>query len=337
MKKFKVGILGAGFGERVVLPCVEFIDNMEVKYIYCRNTKKIKNKENLKYVTNDYKKILNDKEINLIFIETPPYTHKKFLIESIKHNKNVFCEKPLSANLKDAKIMLGYVKNKKNFAFVNHQLRFHPNILKMRKLIKNGFLGKINYSTIEHHTNMIDEKNTENWWFNKKSGGGQVLALGSHMIDLLFFLNGEIKKVHSLKGNFLKNKGNKKFLWKKKVESFFTMICEFKNESIGNINCSCISSVDSGLNIIISGEKGTLKLNNFDKLVFENSNGNSRNISVKDSLRSEKIIGVNPWRTALVKYLQHITKNSDNRKKFLGADFSQALKTQIIMDKIIKN
>ena len=49
---------------------------------------------------------------------------------------------------------------------------------------------------------MIDEKNTENWWFNRKSGGGQVLALGSHMIDLLFFLNGEIKKVQSMKGNF---------------------------------------------------------------------------------------------------------------------------------------
>ena len=337
MKNFIVGILGAGFGERVVLPCVEFVDKMEVKYIYCRNSKKIKNKENLKYVTNDYKKIFNDKEINLIFIETPPYTHKKFLIQSIKHNKNVFCEKPISGNLKDAKIMLGYVKNKKRFAFVNHQLRFHPNILKMRKLIKDRFLGKINYITIEHHTNMIDEKKTENWWFNKKSGGGQVLALGSHMIDLLFFLNGEINKLHSFKGNFLKNNGNKKFLWKKKVESFFSMICEFKNGSIGNINCSCISSVDSGLNIIANGEKGTLKLNNFDKLIFQNSSGKSKNISVEDSLRSEKIIGVNPWRTALVKYLQHIVKNSDNKKKFLGADFYQAFKTQIIMDKIIKN
>ena len=82
MKNFKVAILGAGFGERVVLPCIDFVNNMEVKYIYCRNLKKIKNKENLKYVTNDYKKIFNDKEINLIFIETPPYTHKKFLIES---------------------------------------------------------------------------------------------------------------------------------------------------------------------------------------------------------------------------------------------------------------
>ena len=39
MKNFKVGILGAGFGERVVLPCVEFVENMKVKYIYCRNSK----------------------------------------------------------------------------------------------------------------------------------------------------------------------------------------------------------------------------------------------------------------------------------------------------------
>ena len=100
MKNFKIGILGAGFGERVVLPCVEFVNNMKVKYIYCRNSKKIKNRENLNMSLTIIRKIFNDKEINLIFIETPPYTHKKILIESIKHNKNVFCEKPLSANLK---------------------------------------------------------------------------------------------------------------------------------------------------------------------------------------------------------------------------------------------
>ena len=90
MKNFKIGILGAGFGERVVLPCVEFVNNMKVKYIYCRNSKKIKNRENLKYVTNDYRKIFNDKEINLIFIETPPYTHKKFLINLLSTIKMYF-------------------------------------------------------------------------------------------------------------------------------------------------------------------------------------------------------------------------------------------------------
>ena len=42
MKNFKVGILGAGFGERVVLPCVEFVENMKVKYIYCEIQKKLK-------------------------------------------------------------------------------------------------------------------------------------------------------------------------------------------------------------------------------------------------------------------------------------------------------
>ena len=64
---------------------------------------------------------------------------------------------------------------------------------------------------------------------------------------------------------------------------------------------------------------------------------NQKILVLKIILRSEKIIGVNPWRTALVKYLQHIVKTSDNKKKFLGADFSQVFKTQIIMDKIIKN
>ena len=57
---------------------------------------------------------------------------------------------------------------------------------------------------------MIDEKNTDNWWFSKKSGGGQILALGSHMVDLFYFLNGKITEVKSFKGNYLKfNKKNK--------------------------------------------------------------------------------------------------------------------------------
>ena len=58
MKHFKVGILGAGFGERVVLPCIEFVNNMKVKYIYCRNSKKIKNKlSKIKKLTKKFCKI----------------------------------------------------------------------------------------------------------------------------------------------------------------------------------------------------------------------------------------------------------------------------------------
>ncbi len=336
MKKIKVGIIGAGFGERVVLPCVNFTKKMEVKYIFCRNLNRIKNKFNLKYATTNYKEIFEDKEIKFIFIETPPYTHKKFLQEAINYKKNVICEKPLSDNLRDAKKMNLKTKKSKIFSCVNHQLRFHPNVLKLKEIIKKNTLGKINYISIDHHTNMIDEKNTDNWWFSKKSGGGQILALGSHMVDLFYFLNGKITEVKSFKGNYLKfNKKNKK-LWKNKIDTYFTLICKFKNGSTGNINCSCVASGDSGLNIVVNGEKGTVKLTDFTKLLLQDSFGKFKDIGIKDNLTSKKTVGVNPWRSSLVRYLLHISKNYKRKSSFKGATFDDALATQKILDQVKK-
>ena len=172
MSKIKYAILGAGFGERVIYPCISFNKNMHVKYIFCRNKNKIKNKKILNKVTDNYKEIFNDKDVDIVCIETPPSTHKFFVMEAIKKNKGIICEKPLAINLKEAKLMVKTIRKKKLFACVNHQLRFHPNILKMKKMFDKKYLGKINYISIDHHTDMIDEKNNDDWWFNKKTAGG---------------------------------------------------------------------------------------------------------------------------------------------------------------------
>ncbi len=338
MKKLTFAILGAGFGERVIYPCISYNKNMEVKYIYCRYKKKIKNRNILKKVTTDYKKIFNDKDVDIICIETPPSTHKFFVMEAIKKNKGIICEKPLAFNLKEAKTMVDGVKKKKLFACVNHQLRFHPNIEKMKQLIDKKILGRINYVTISHHTNMIDEKETDNWWFNRKLGGGQVNAIGSHLIDLMQFLNGKVNSLKSNKGNFSKIKQFKKKDWKKKIDTYFSMICNFSNGALGNINSSCISNNnDSGLNIVVSGEKKTLKLNNFENLFLYNSNGVKKNISKVDKLRAIKVVGLNPWRTSQVYYFQHIYSAVKNKKNFSGASLYDGLQTQKFINHILSS
>ena len=78
---------------------------MQVKYIFCRNKNKIKNKNILNKVTNNYNKIFNDKDIDIICIETPPSTHKFFVMKAIEKNKGIICEKPLAISTKQAKIM----------------------------------------------------------------------------------------------------------------------------------------------------------------------------------------------------------------------------------------
>lgn len=333
MNKTKFAILGAGFGERVMRPCINFNKNMNVKYIFCRNQNKIKNKKILSKVTNNYEEILNDKEVDIVCIETPPSTHKFFVMEAIKKNKGIICEKPLGLNLREAKLMAKTVKKKKLFACVNHQLRFYPNIVKMKQLLDKKYLGKINYISINHHTDMIDEKNDDNWWFNEKLAGGQLYALGSHLVDLIQFLNGKIRRLTSCQGSFTKMKKFKKMTWKKKIDTYFATICEFSNGSLGTINASCITNVDNGLNITVSGEKRTLKLINFENLFLYDSHGLKKNISVKDKLKPRKVIGLNPWRTSQVYYLKHINLTFKTKKNFLGASFEDGLETQ----KILKN
>jgi len=332
MSALTFGILGSGFGERVMNPCVSFNKNMKVKYIFCRNKNKIKNKKIKSKITDDYNKIFNDKDIDIVCIATPPSTHKFFVMEAIKKNKGIICEKPLASNLRDAKLMNQAIEKEKLFACVNHQLRFYPNIIKIKKLLDKNYLGKINYIEINHHTNKIDEAKKDSWWFDRKLGGGQTYAIGSHLIDLIQYLNGKIEFLTSYQGNFLKTKKFDKVISKKTVDTYFSLSCKFSNGSLGILSSSCITNKYKGLNIIISGEKKTLELTNFKNLLLYDFNGKIKNISAKDKLRFFKIIGENPWRTSLVYYLKHIYFTFKKKRHFHGATFQDGLLTQKILN-----
>ena len=113
------------------------------------------------------------------------------------------------------------------------------------------------------------------------------------------------------------------------------MMCRFSNGSLGTINSSCITNVCSGLNIVISGEKKTLHLVNFENLFLYDSNGYKKNISVKDQLKLLKGIGANPWRTSQVYYLNHINLAFKKKRDFMGATFEDGFLTQKILNSVL--
>ena len=63
--------------------------------------------------------------------------------------------------------------------------------------------------------------------------------------------------------------------------------------------------------------------------------GLKKNISVKDKLKSAKIVGLNPWRTSQVYFLRHICSSFNTKKFFVGASFEDGLKTQKVLRDII--
>jgi len=96
-------------------------------------------------ITNDYKNILKDPKIKALVIATPAATHHSICKEAILANKDVFVEKPIALHYEEGEELISLAEKNDKVLMVGHILEYHPAILKLKELINNGELGKINY------------------------------------------------------------------------------------------------------------------------------------------------------------------------------------------------
>ena len=170
-------------------------------------------------VYSDYKKMLRNEKIDVLFVCLPNKESAQATILGLKNNCHVFCEKPPSKNLVELKKVHKVYKQKKNLILkygFNH--RYHDSVQYAQKIIASNKLGKIinlrgvyGKSYIVLKTNFSKKQNYRfNWRTRKRdAGGGILLDQGIHLIDLL----------NLFVGNFIESKSYiSKSYWKKDVE-----------------------------------------------------------------------------------------------------------------------
>ncbi len=94
---------------------------------------------------NDYGSILEDKRINSVIIATPAETHFEIAKMCLEHGKNVLIEKPITLFSAEAESLLKLAESKNLVLMVGHVLLYHPAVLKMKKMIDENFIGKVQY------------------------------------------------------------------------------------------------------------------------------------------------------------------------------------------------
>ncbi len=93
----------------------------------------------------DYAKLLADPSVDAVALATPAVTHYEMAKAALKAGKDVLVEKPLAIDVKHGEELVKVAEEKERILMVGHILRYHPAILKLKQLIKDGALGKINY------------------------------------------------------------------------------------------------------------------------------------------------------------------------------------------------
>ena len=192
---FKIGIIGCGLIGKKRSQSL----GLKGKLIACADpdidrAKKIALSKEIK-VFKDWKKLLEVKEIDIVIIATPHNQLFKIIIQAYKMKKHILVEKPGSKNLKEMIKIISKVKNNKIKIKVGFNHRYHPSIIKAKKIIKSGIIGKPMYLRARYGHG--GRPRYEKEWRAKPSisGGGELIDQGSHLIDLSRLFLGEFSEV----------------------------------------------------------------------------------------------------------------------------------------------
>jgi len=149
--------------------------------------------------------IINNPEIDAVFICTPNYLNKPLTIQSLQAGKHVFCEKPPAFTAKDVKEIRIVEKESGKVLMYGFNHRHHGSIKHMKKLIDEREFGKVLWMR-GRYGKSVDEKYYDNWRAKRKyAGGGILIDQGIHMIDLFLHLGGDFDTVHASVSNLYWN------------------------------------------------------------------------------------------------------------------------------------
>src|SRR5579864_3404010 len=95
--------------------------------------------------TSDLDSVLNDKKIDGVVIAAPAAMHFQLAAKCLLHDKDVYVEKPLALHVEQGRQLVELASERNRILMVGHILEYHPAILELRKLIRNGQLGRIQY------------------------------------------------------------------------------------------------------------------------------------------------------------------------------------------------
>ncbi|MBN3582766.1 Gfo/Idh/MocA family oxidoreductase [Algoriphagus aestuarii] len=273
MKKIKDsevrwGVLGVGnVCEVKSAPAMKIVPNSKLIAVMRRDQEKVKDyafRHGVDKWYTDAEKLINDPDVNTIYIATPPYAHLELTKLAAAAGKPVYVEKPMARTFAECEEMIQTCQESNVPLFVAYYRRALPHFVKIKEFLEQGVLGEIR--TV--HINLkqvlkpaIVANLDNNWRVDPEiAGGGYFFDLASHQLDLLDFFFGAITHASGFSSNQAGAYSAEDIV----VGSF-----AFKSGVLGTGNWCFTSSDNSEIDeVTIFGNKGMIRFETFGKGEF---------------------------------------------------------------------
>ncbi len=192
MTTLKWGILGPGVIALDFAKAIKEV-NGSIYAVGARNIEKAKTFASLyqiEKVYGNYEEMLNDPEIDVVYIATPHSNHYEFIMKSLNNNKHVFCEKAITVNSRQLREVTATAEQK-NLVVAEAMTVYHmPLFKKLRDFIVSGNIGTL--KMIEVSFGSCKEYDVTNRFFSKDLAGGALLDIGTYALSFArYFLSSQ--------------------------------------------------------------------------------------------------------------------------------------------------
>jgi len=251
----KIGIIGFGRIGRIHFSSVKKLKDVEILAVadsLADKMTEVFDKYGIDNYSNDFNTIINNPEIDTVFICSPTDTHAKIAIAAAKAGKDIFCEKPIDFDIKRVEEVLAEVKRAGVSFQVGFNRRFDPNFVKAKKATLAGEVGDV-------HVIKITSRDPEAPPLSYvKSSGGIFVDMTIHDFDMARFLAGsEPVEIYAVGDALI----NKEIMQYDDIDTAIITI-KFENGAMAVIDNSRQAAYGYDQRIEVFGSKGMVKCEN---------------------------------------------------------------------------
>ena len=221
--------------------------------------------------TTDWQELIARDDIQLIDCCTPNDTHAEIVAAAAQAGKHLYCEKPLAVNGTQAWEMAAEVARAGVKNQVALQYRFIPAIMRAKQLIDEGRIGRLFTARVCYlHAGYIDDNRPISWRMQKQvGGGGALLDLGSHVLDLLLHVAGDFDGVFAATPTFIPDrpaaKGSTERVPVDVDDAAYIMLRRDEPSAMATVEVSRISTgTNDEIRLELHGDRGAIQFNSMD-------------------------------------------------------------------------
>ncbi len=253
------GIIGPGTIARTFADGIAHSRTGKLVAIATRNPEKPGLAENFPgaRIVKGYEALLEDSEIDAVYIAVPHTGHAEWAIKAIRAGKHVLVEKPIALTAYDADAIYHEAKKAGVFAGEAFMYRVHPQTAKIVELVKSGAIGALRIIRTSFGFNMGTFRPEHRLFANETAGGG-ILDVGGYPVSMARLIAGAAEGKPFLEPEKVAGVGH---LGQSGVDEWASAVLQFPGGVIAEVSCSIMANQDNTLRII--GSEGRIEVKDF--------------------------------------------------------------------------